>query len=106
MGLFTAPESVQNLKCSNAAVPSLVLAISWRAVASSESREHNNIVGYVVNVRKLQYIDQGSGRELTSVPLIPGYYKEVNDTRANVTEGLGKHACYSLLSIIMGIQVY
>ena len=85
---MTAPESVQNLKCSGAVVPSLTLAISWRAAIPSH--EHNNIVGYVVNVQKLQYVGQGSSRELTSVTLIPGYYKEVNDVQANVTEGLGK----------------
>ena len=85
---LTAPESVQNLKCSGAVVPSLILSISWRAAVPSH--EDNNIVGYVVNVQKLQYIGQGSSRELTSVPLIPGYIKEVNDTRAIVTEGLGK----------------
>ena len=83
-----APGRVQSLMCSaGGAASSLNLTISWRA--PSERSTFNVAGGYIVNVQKLQYRHHDTHRELTSVPLVPEYYQEVNDTWDKVTQGLG-----------------
>ena len=88
-----APGRVQNLMCSaGGAASPLNLTISWRA--PSEGSTFSVAGGYIVNVQKLQYRHHGTHRELTSVPLAPEYYQEVNDTWDKVTQGLGMECWY------------
>ena len=60
------------------------LSLSWERPVQVGS----GIVGYRVEVRRLQHTSPGS-QDLESVPLVPEYDMEVKEVQAEVNQGLG-----------------
>ena len=60
------------------------LSLSWVVPDDPGS----GIVGYRVEAQRLQHRSQAS-RDLVSVPLSPVFDKEIKETQAKVSEGLG-----------------
>ena len=75
------PAKVQNLECRGNP-DDMSLSISW----GEPMVQGTTVVEYIV---KCQRVNQSPSRELVTVPLTPAYDEEVDETQAQVTQGLG-----------------
>jgi hypothetical protein len=75
------PAKVQNLQCSGNS-DDMSLSISW----GEPMAQGTVAVGYSVECRR---VNQLPSRELMTVPLSPAYDEGLDETQAQVTQGLG-----------------
>jgi hypothetical protein len=79
--VLTVPARVQNLQCSGNP-DDMSLSIFWGEPVA----QRTVVVEYSVECRR---VNQLPSRELVTVPLTPAYDEGVDETRAQVTQGLG-----------------
>ena len=74
------------------------LSISW----GEPMAQGTTVVGYSIECRR---VNQLLSRELVTVPLTPAYDVRVDETQAQVTQGLGIIICVPVLLIfILGMS--
>jgi hypothetical protein len=81
LNFIIVPARVQNLECSGNP-DDMSLSISWGEPVA----QGTVVVEYSV---KCWRVDQSPSRELVTVPLTPAYDEGVDETLAQVTQGLG-----------------